>query len=107
MTEQPNRSYIDALCRGDKVFEEKLIKVIKLEFPNEVKVYHEAFNEKKQTKTAEAVHKLKHKISILGLENGYQTAVKYEDEIREGNYDLHKEFEAILNSMSTYLKTLE
>ncbi|GAK88374.1 hypothetical protein JCM19298_3108 [Nonlabens ulvanivorans] len=104
--EQPNRSYIDSLCRGDKVFENKLISVIKTEFPTEKEVYYNALKAKNVQEIAEAVHKLKHKISILGLEKGYALAAQYENDIRDEKFDHSQSFEEILDIMTEYLKTL-
>ncbi|GAK74944.1 hypothetical protein JCM19296_522 [Nonlabens ulvanivorans] len=104
--ELPNRSYIDSLCRGDKAFEERLLAVIKTEFPSEKEVYYNALKAKNLAEIAEAVHKLKHKISILGLEKGYALAAQYENEILDENFDHSQSFEKILDSMTEYLKTL-
>ncbi len=104
--ELPNRSYIDSLCRGDKTFETKLVSVIKSEFPDEKEVYFTAFKQSDFKQLAEAVHKLKHKISILGLEKGYELAARYENEIHEKELHLSQEFEQILSKMTEYLKTL-
>ncbi|PQJ31629.1 histidine kinase [Nonlabens arenilitoris] len=104
--ELPNRSYIDSLCRGDKVFEKRLLSVIKAEFPVEKDIYYKALAVKNIEEIAEAVHKLKHKISILGLEKGYALAAQYENDIRDDKFDLAQSFEEILDSMTEYLKTL-
>ena len=104
--ELPNRSYIDSLCRGDKAFELKLTTVIKSEFPHEKEVYYKAFKKSNFKEIAEAVHKLKHKISILGLEKGYELAARYENEIHEEELSLSQEFEKVLDKMTEYLITL-
>ncbi|MFT4805592.1 MAG: hypothetical protein ACI9YE_002814, partial [Psychroserpens sp.] len=39
--EKPNLSYIHKMSGGDKAFEQKLITIIKGEFPEEKKVYFE------------------------------------------------------------------
>ncbi|WP_117885678.1 Hpt domain-containing protein [Aureibaculum luteum] len=104
--EQPNLSYINSMSGGDKPFEQKLIEIIKLEFPEEKKTYFTNFNAKDFKQIAENVHKLKHKISILGLEKSYEVAVAYENNLHDGNTDLHEEFEAILTTMTNYLELL-
>lgn len=104
--ELPNKSYIDSLCQGDQAFELKLITVIKSEFPDEKEVYYKAFRQSNFKEIAEAVHKLKHKISILGLEKGYELAAQFENEIHEEKLNLSQEFEEILDNMTEYLKTL-
>ena len=104
--EQPNQTYIDNLSGGDAAFKQKLIDIIKKEFPEEKQVYFNNFKAKKYKLTADNVHKLKHKISILGLEKSYAIAVAYENNLLEGNTKQKEEFEAILNSITNYLKTL-
>jgi hypothetical protein len=42
------------------------------------------------------VHKLKHKISLLGLEESYALANQHELNLKEGNNTLHNNFSAIL-----------
>ncbi|EAS20802.1 Hpt domain-containing protein [Nonlabens mediterrranea] len=104
--EKPNKSYIDSLCRGDKAFEDRLLTVIRTEFPSEKKVYYDALEIKDYKEIAEAVHKLKHKISILGLEKGYELAAEYENNILDKDFTLSQSFEEILDSMTEYLKTI-
>ncbi|WMI65417.1 Hpt domain-containing protein [Aestuariibaculum sp. YM273] len=91
---------------GDKVFEQKLIGIIKREFPEEKEVFYENLKVGNYLKTADNVHKLKHKILILGLEKSYHTAVAFEDNLREGKIHLSADFEAILISLTNYLKTI-
>ena len=65
-----------------------------------------ALKNKDFIKTAEDVHKLKHKISILGLQKGYVIATDYENNLKEGNYTLQEDFEKILQMITTYIVTL-
>ncbi|WAC01342.1 Hpt domain-containing protein [Lacinutrix neustonica] len=104
--EQPNQTYINSLSGGDKVFKQKLIDVIKKEFPEEKQVYFDNYNAKNFKLAADNVHKLKHKISILGLEESYEVAVAYEENLLERNSNLKEDFEAILNNITKYLETL-
>lgn len=104
--EQPNLSYIQSMSRGDKVFEQKILDIISKEFPQEKEIYLNNFKNKDYKLTAENVHKLKHKISILGLEKSYAVAVAFENDLLEGNITLHQEFESILNNITNYLQKL-
>ena len=54
---------------------------------------------------AENVHKLKHKISILGLTKSYDVAVDYENNLIENRTEGKVEFEAILQNITSFLKT--
>ena len=101
--EQPNLKQIHEIAGGDDVFIDKMLAVLCKEFPKEKEYYHKCINEKDFIKTAEIVHKLKHKISILGLENGYVLARDYENALREGEHDLKEVFEKVLKSIEDFL----
>ena len=51
--------------------------------PIEKEVYFTNIKSKNNKLTAEIVHKLKHKISILGLEKSYQTAIDFEEDLKQ------------------------
>jgi len=104
--EQPNLSYVHAMSGGDKTFEQKLIDIIKGEFPDEKQVYFDNITANNYKLAAENVHKLKHKISILGLEKSYEIAVAFENNLLEGNTLLQDEFESILAIITKYLQKL-
>ncbi|WP_434035533.1 Hpt domain-containing protein [Formosa sp. 4Alg 33] len=104
--EQPNLSYIKSMSGGDLAFEQKLIDIIKLEFPEEKSVYYANLNNQNFKQAAENVHKLKHKISILGLEKSYEIAVAFEENLLQGNTTLNNQFESILNTITNYLQKL-
>lgn len=104
--EQPNLSYIDSLSGGDKDFKQKLIDIIKKEYPEEKDIYLTNIKKGNYKQAASNVHKLKHKISILGLEKSYDIAANYEANLLKDNTDLKQEFEAILNVITNYLQQL-
>ncbi|MEL0644076.1 Hpt domain-containing protein [Olleya sp. Ti.3.14] len=104
--EQPNQSYINSLSGGDEAFKQKLIDIIKIEYPEEKQVYFDNFEANNFKLAADNVHKLKHKISILGLEKGYEVAVAYENNLLDGASDLKDQFEAILKSITDYLEEI-
>lgn len=104
--ELPNLSYIDQLSAGNISFKEKLITVIKEEFPDEKEVYLANIQTKNYKEAAENVHKIKHKISILGLEKSYEIARTFENNLKEGNTNLKEDFKNILHVISEYLITL-
>ena len=99
-------SYIDQLSAGSETFKNNLIVVIKNEFPDEKAIYFKNINAKNYKEAAENVHKIKHKISILGLEKSYEIAISFENNLKEGDTTLRDEFENILNTISEYLLTL-
>lgn len=105
--EQPNLSYLTSLSGGDKEFEKKLIQIIKSEFPGEYKLYKQNIEHKNYLKASENVHKLKHKISILGLEKSYAIASEFEISLKEKEDDVLKgEFEKIMQIITDYLMNL-
>ncbi|WP_203258929.1 Hpt domain-containing protein [Hyunsoonleella ulvae] len=104
--ELPNLSYINELSGGDESFKDKLIAIIKKEFPEEKEVYIKNFEAKDFKASAENVHKLKHKISILGLEKSYKIAESYEDNLKENNTSGNEAFNDILKTITDYLETL-
>jgi HPt (histidine-containing phosphotransfer) domain-containing protein len=106
MTEKPNLLYLKEISGGDVEFEEKLLKIVKKELPEEINDYKNFLNENNFKQAAELVHKIKHKISILGLEKSYQVAIDYEENLKLDNLSLKMEFEEILNSMISFIKTV-
>ena len=104
--EQPNLTYVNQLARGDSVIKQTLIDVIKTEFPEEKKDYYDSFEKKDYKKIEENVHRIKHKISILGLEESYELANTYEHNLREKNMTGFQDFDQILTAISTYIKTI-
>ncbi|MBU3821269.1 Hpt domain-containing protein [Flavobacteriaceae bacterium XHP0103] len=106
MIEKPNLSYIHSLSGGDKTFEKKLITILKTEFPVEKKLYEKNIKSNNFIESAENVHKLKHKISILGLIKSYEIASEFENNLKESNISLKDDFDDIMQNITNYLNTL-
>jgi len=104
--EQPNLSYINELSGGDEAFKEKLIGIIKMEFPNERDVYFKNIASKKFKEAAGNVHKLKHKISILGLEKSFGVAADFENNLIQNSEVGKVDFENILQTITNFLTRL-
>lgn len=109
--EEPNLKYIKELSEGDITFESKLISVLKKELPTEYKEFLKNFKEKNFIKTADNVHKLKHKISILGLAKGYKQASIFENDLRErkeikGYESFVKNIEILIDFLSAPLNKI-
>ena len=104
--EQPNLSYINQLSGGDKAFEVKLISIIKGEFPEEKLVYFKSIESKNFIEAARNVHKLKHKISILGLEKSYKVAGDFENNLNQNSEAGKVEFEEVLQTITHFLTCL-
>ena len=106
MMEKPNLNYVNNLSGDDSYVKELLIDVIKTEFPEEKKKYYESYHNKEFKKIEENVHRLKHKISILGLAKSYEIANEYEHNLRVKSIDKSDDFDIILLVITEYLKTL-
>ena len=106
MNEKPNLLYLKEISGGDVEFEKKLLEIVKKELPEEINTYKKFLNENNFKQAAELVHKIKHKISILGLEKSYQVAIDYEENLKLDNLSLKMDFEEILNSMISFIKTV-
>ena len=104
--EQPNRNYINELSGGNEEFENKLIHVIKTEWPDEVEEYRENLDNFAFAKAALNVHKIKHKLGIVGLVEGYELAVQYELDLKEGNTAKKDQFEDLLKIVTLFINQL-
>lgn len=104
--EQPNLKYINKLSGDNIEFRTKLIGILKKELPQEVEVYLREMKNVNFSYASQSVHKLKHKISLLGLEKSYYIAEEYEDNLIKGTTLLKLEFETILKSMQDFVDCL-
>ncbi len=106
MEEKPNHSYINQLSAGDKDFEEQLLDIVRIEFPQEIAQYKSYLQSGNLQDAGNVVHKIKHKISILGLEKSYHVAIAYEEKLKQSIVDenLYLQFGEILDAMTTFLK---
>lgn len=102
----PNLDFIDELSAGDSTFKKKLISIIKAEIPTEILAYRSSIENLDYSQAAAHVHKLKHKISILAMTDSYETAVAYEENLRDGNKVGEELFDKILVSISKFIDDL-
>lgn len=100
--EQPNLDYINELSGDDEAFRNKLITIIKTELPEEINAYEQSYNAADYMAAAGHVHKLKHKISILGLEKSYYLATDFEEELKTGKTNLAANFKDVLHNIKTF-----
>lgn len=104
--EQPNSEYIIQLSGDNEEFKTRIITILKRELPEEIELYQNYISNKNFKLAAESVHKLKHKVSILGLEKSYYIAEEYEDNLKQNSTNLQSDFEAILKRMQDFVATL-
>lgn len=101
--EQPNLSLIKEISGNDITFQNSILEIIKKEFPEEVILFKENFKAKNFIEASNNVHKIKHKISLLGLEKGLETATAFEIALKEGDVKLHHNFLEIIDKIHVYL----
>ncbi len=102
----PNLDYIDEISGNDLIFKNKIIAIIKREFPLEKSNFLKKIQSKEYLLAAENVHKLKHKINMLGLKKGYEVAAKLENELKEENDKSLNDFILVLNTIDNYLNNI-
>lgn len=104
--ELPNIIYLDQLCADDHDSKLKMIQIIKKELPIEINAFKTNLQLNNFELAANSVHKLQHKISILGLEKSYYIAIQFEHELKTGSNNLQNEFYKILTVMQDFVKCL-
>lgn len=104
--EQPNLDYILKLSGTNEQVKSKLISTMKFELPLEIDAYYLSIRLNKAAQAASCVHKLKNKIGILGLEEGYHIAEEYEDQLKNRERKLQIEFENLLTLMQLFVNRL-
>jgi hypothetical protein len=104
--ETPNLSYINKLSKGDVSFEKEILTIVKEELEQEIEDYHTYFKAQNFLKAKVFVHRIKHKMSILGLEKSYEITNSFENDLRESNLKHQEYFEGMLPIMTNYLKTV-
>lgn len=103
MAEIPNLDYIKEISGGNEEFEKKFLSIIQLEFPKEKEDYSNLLSSGQLEESAKVVHKIKHKLGILGLSNGYKMAIRYEEDLKIGNTALKDDFEDILTAVEEFI----
>jgi|AntRauMFilla1563_2_1112583.scaffolds.fasta_scaffold05251_4 HPt (histidine-containing phosphotransfer) domain-containing protein len=101
--EQPNLSFIKELSGDDSEFEASILDIIKIEFPQEVELFKHNFQLENYDEAASNVHKIKHKIGLLGMQEGTTTATEFELALRNGNIELRDVFLEIIDKIDVYL----
>lgn len=102
--ETPNLNYLKDIAVGDVAFEENILNLLKNEFPKDFALFNENFNEKRYKEAAQNVHKIKLKISMLGLKEGLEIASNFEKDLKLNDIKLSQDFINVLKKMLVYLK---
>ena len=101
--ETPNHKYIYELSRGDKAFAENLIEILRTELTEDIDMYLSAMSKKDYLDAKLYVHRIKHKMGILGLETSYKRANDFESGLRESKLEEQLYFESMLPIMTEFL----
>lgn len=104
---EPNLNYIQQLANGNDAFENRILGVLKRELPEEIAQFRESLSSSDYLQAAMLVHKIKHKVSLLGMGDGYELTASFEDELRGGDKSLLDEFEGLLKIMTTFLNNIK
>jgi HPt (histidine-containing phosphotransfer) domain-containing protein len=104
--EQANTGYIDELSGDNAEFRNKIIAILKRELPEEVATYYDQIQNNNFLLAAGCVHKLKHKISILGLKKSYYIAEQFEDNLKDNSTELKSDFDDIIKIMQDFVTKL-
>jgi hypothetical protein len=107
MKEEPNIEYIIKLVGYDNELKARLIDLLKNEFPEDVETYNKNITLGNYNLAAENVHKLNHKIALLGFEVAYDMAQEYERQLRKGSTENKTQFEIILLKIQIFLNKLQ
>ena len=101
--EHPNLDYIKEISGGNEEFEKKFLNIIQMEFPKEKDEYMENLESQNHEESAKIVHKIKHKLGILGLQQGYRLAIKYEEDLKYGDTKLKSQFHEVLHTVEQFI----
>ena len=104
--EQPNIEYFEKLSNNNVSFKQKLIDIVKYEFPLELSDYESFIKNYNLKEASETVHKLKHKIGVFGMYSCYNEAETYEHSLREGQKEKQIEFEATIKTLKKFIDQL-
>jgi len=105
--ETPTLTHIKKIAEGDEDFQSSLILILKRELPKEFSSYKDLIKEKAFSKASEIVHKMRHKIIILGLEEGHKIASQLENELKKGLLTQHhNSFTKIIATMEQFLEKI-
>ena len=103
MKEIPNFNYIDQLAEGDMKYKKKIIILLREELTKEITAYIASCERDNLYSASEFVHKIKHKISILGLLKGYELAHAHENSLKNNDTRDHQAFMGLLDQIIIFL----
>lgn len=100
----PSLAYLHELAPNDEGFRKRLLHVLVTEFPAEFDSYRNAVEGQQWEKAVHFMHKLKHKIGILGMPELHALAEQHEDNLENGSSPLHGDVMEGLRIIDEFLK---
>ena len=104
--EKPNINYINEIADNDTVFKTKLITILKEELPLEIAEYENKMKISDYFGASNLVRKIKHKISVMGMNKSYNIADKFEYNLKNQSEELKSDFNKILFILQNYTASL-
>lgn len=104
LEEIPNLDYVVELVgTEDFEFQSKFVAIMKTEFTWDLGkyLYHIKINEPRTA--AEIVHKLKYKLSVLGMEKSFVFAEFHKEKLERGDTSFDADFKILLKKVSNFL----
>ncbi|NNE75877.1 MAG: Hpt domain-containing protein, partial [Pricia sp.] len=105
--EQPGLDYVVELVgTKDFDFEQKFVALLKAEFTSDLGeyLYHIRIDEPRAA--AEIVHRIKYKLSVLGMERAFAFAEMHKERLHLGDKSFDSDFKGILKTISNFLETV-
>lgn len=103
MEEFPNLSHIKEIAGDDADFVKRYISLMQEEFSWEAGMYLRHIKKSEPREAAEMVGKSKYKLSMLGLEQAYAFAIKYEQALQQGDSSRDVKYRKILDHVNNFL----
>lgn len=103
MSEEPNLINLIQLSDGDDAIKSNLWLVLKEEFTKEVEDYNLKITENNFLLASGIVHKIRHKIGFLGMQDAYDLSYQYQQNLELNSTDLKADFELILNTINEFI----
>ncbi|GAB7258064.1 Hpt domain-containing protein [uncultured Polaribacter sp.] len=102
--EKPNLNYLKEISGGDIDFENSMLSILKTELPEELSILKSYYENSNYEELSLSIHKIKHKIGMLGMPIALEFASKIENDVKKGNLEQYTDLIFILERINVYLK---
>lgn len=101
---KPNLTYLHDIAPDDPGFRQRMLAILKNEFPVELQNYLQAISSRDWQSAVRYIHKIKHKFGVLGMPEAYELCQKLETDLDGGDDSLHETVLGHLRRAEAYLK---